>query len=194
MSDKSYVDVESYNQFVAIVARDFSSVVERLLKLQGQVDNLQSAVKSVKSPVVDEPKQLVSNRDEVVNVIRHRRFYNEDGSVGARGGATFAFKIDYTDRKVYAGVSFCTEEDVFSKDEGVRIASHRRDRTPIVFDYVYPSDLGLVDRLINEFVSEQGVEVKYSTSLKDANVIRSEIQKVHSVLKLVLANFYEEVE
>ena len=127
-------------------------------------------------------------------MIRHRRFYNEDGSVGARGGATFAFKIDYTDRKVYAGVSFCTEEDVFSKDEGVRIASHRRDRTPIVFDYVYPSDLGLVDRLINEFVSEQGVEVKYSTSLKDANVIRSEIQKVHSVLKLVLANFYEEVE
>ena len=55
------------------------------------------------------------------------------------GGMTFAFKLDYTLRKISVGVSVCASDENFCKQTGREIATRRLEQDPYVFglDYFY---------------------------------------------------------
>ena len=55
-------------------------------------------------------------------VIRHVRPTDDHGETKAKGGFTFVFDLDYTDRSLTVRLSSCSKNDNFNKKEGIKYA------------------------------------------------------------------------
>ena len=75
------------------------------------------------------PKKVKLNKgvfEGMVPVIRHNRIYEfdefDDITVASKGGATFTFRLDYKNSKVYFGMALCSMKDNFNKRIGREMA------------------------------------------------------------------------
>jgi hypothetical protein len=65
--------------------------------------------------------------------------------VEARGGVTYAFELNYKKQIALVGISVCSLEENFNKTIGRELAEYRLHTDPIIFGYIAPNNVGLVD-------------------------------------------------
>jgi len=129
-ADKNGYDTVKYEGLLCS-----SNDVENGKKIYFSVDLTGKAIKSmIASPfttpnrplrfsiAIKEPKTVPvpTGKKSVVEVIRHVRYRETNFSFSAKGGATFLCILNYITNIVTVYPAFCSEDDNFNKQEGIK--------------------------------------------------------------------------
>lgn len=101
----------------------------------------------------DEDEDDEDEEDPII--IRHGRYYDDNGDVSNLGGVTYAFRIDHVEKVAYVGLAICSKEDNFDRRTGRNIAISRLENEPFGFEFESGDNDGLVAEFWDSYNNDQ---------------------------------------